>query len=143
MTISVIVARANAAVLGLDRRCRFIVADWGAAIAGRFGLVVVNPPYIARGDIAGLAPEVGHEPRRALDGGADGLDAYRALLADMPRLLADGAAAVVELGDGQAAAVAELCRAHGLRVESVRRDFGGIARAAVVRAAHTSRKGLE
>ena len=126
-------ARANAAALGLGRRCRFIAGDWGAAIDGRFDLILANPPYIARADIAGLGPEVRHEPVRALDGGADGLDGYRALLPDVRRLLAHGGGAVVELGAGQGAAVSALCRACGLTVESTRPDLSGIARAAVIR----------
>ena len=143
---AVAMARANAAALGLDRRCRFLVADWGGAVGRGFDLIVANPPYLARRDMAGLGPEVGHEPRRALDGGADGLDCYRALLPDVARLLAEGAAAVVELGEGQAAAVAALCRARGLNVESVRRDLGGVERAAILRRAATrtpARKRLE
>ena len=130
---AVVLARANAAALGLGRRCRFIAGDWGSAIRGRFDLILANPPYVARADIARLGPEVRHEPERALAGGADGLDGYRALLPDVARLLTHGGAAVVELGAGQGAAVTALCRARGLYVESVRRDLSGIARAAVIR----------
>ena len=84
---AVVLARANAAALGLGRRCRFIAGDWGSAIRGRFDLILANPPYVARADIARLGPEVRHEPERALAGGADGLDGYRALLPDVARLL--------------------------------------------------------
>ena len=107
--------------------------DWGRAVGGRFDLVVSNPPYIPGADIAALMPEVrDHDPRLALDGGADGLDAYRAILCDLPRLLAPGGVAVLELGFGQAEAVAALAGAQGLRVRDVRADLGGIPRAMVL-----------
>ncbi len=107
--------------------------NWARAVARRFDLVVSNPPYIPSADIAALTPEVrDHDPRLALDGGADGLDAYRAILADLPRLLAPGGAAVLELGFGQADAVAMLAGAAGFRVEDIRADLGGIPRAMVL-----------
>ena len=82
-------ARANAAALGLAGRASFVACDQGAALVGGFDLVVANPPYVARGEIASLQPEVrDYDPRRALDGGADGLAAYRAIAADARRLLA-------------------------------------------------------
>jgi release factor glutamine methyltransferase len=143
---AIAVARANAAALGLDRRCRFVVGDWGGALGGGFDLIVTNPPYVARGDMSELGPEVGYEPRPALDGGGDGLACYRALLPDVARMLAADAAAVLEMGAGQRAAVTALCREHGLRVESIRRDLGGVDRAALVRRVATpgpARKGLE
>ena len=80
-------ARDNAGRLGLASRAAFVACDFGAALAGRFDLVVSNPPYIASGDIAALPPEVRHDPRRALDGGADGLDCYRAIAGQAPELL--------------------------------------------------------
>ena len=143
---AIAVARANAAALGFGHRSRFVVGDWGGALGRRFDLIVTNPPYLARGDMSGLGPEVGHEPRRALDGGADGLACYRALLPAVARVLAEGAAAVLEMGAGQRAALAALCNESGLRVESIRRDLGGVVRAAVVRRVGTpgpARKGLE
>ena len=82
-------ARDNATALGLARRASFVACDYGAALAGPFDLIVSNPPYIAHGDIATLAPEVSaFDPPRALDGGIDGLDGYRAIAADARRLLA-------------------------------------------------------
>ena len=82
-------ARLNALQLGLADRAGFVVGDWTNAIRGRFDLVISNPPYIPAADISGLMPEVAlHEPRRALDGGADGYEAYRTILSDLPdRLL--------------------------------------------------------
>ncbi|MDE0407174.1 MAG: peptide chain release factor N(5)-glutamine methyltransferase [Alphaproteobacteria bacterium] len=107
--------------------------DWARAVAGRFDLVVSNPPYIPSADIAALMPEVrDHDPRLALDGGADGLDAYRAILADLPRLLSPAGVAVLELGFGQADAVAALAGAQGFRVRDIRADLGGIPRAMVL-----------
>ena len=73
---------------GVGRRARFVAADWAAPVAARFDLIVSNPPYIRQGELPGLAPEVRHDPAAALDGGPDGLDAYRAILAEAGRLLA-------------------------------------------------------
>jgi release factor glutamine methyltransferase len=94
-------------------------------------LIVSNPPYIAQGEIAGLAPEVrDFDPRRALDGGADGLDAYRAIAVATRPLLAPDGVLVVELGAGQAETVAAMFAAGGLAPERpVRHDLSGIARA--------------
>ena len=95
-------AAANAARAGLADRATFIACDYAAGLSGPFDLIVSNPPYIRSADIAGLAVEVrDHDPRRALDGGADGLDAYRALIPQAAGLLAPGAALVVEAGEGQ------------------------------------------
>lgn len=120
-------ARRNAAALGLSGRAAFACADWAAPVDGRFDLVLSNPPYIESAAIAGLMPEVArHEPRSALDGGVDGLDAYRTLIGALPRLLAPGGLAVFELGAGQAPAVSAL--ADGFRI-GVRHDLAGTARA--------------
>jgi release factor glutamine methyltransferase len=129
-------AARNAARLGLSGRARFLAGDWAAALAGRFGLILCNPPYIESAAIAGLMPEVArHEPASALDGGADGLDAYRRIIADLPRLLAPRGVAVLELGQGQQAAVEALAKAAGLTPEACRADLGGVPRALVLRAA--------
>jgi release factor glutamine methyltransferase len=127
-------ARDNAAALGLSARAAFVACDYAAALRGPLDLLVCNPPYIARGDIAALAPEVrDFEPRRALDGGDDGLDGYRALAADAGRLLARNGALVVELGFGQQAAVSALFAAAGLAPDALRYDLSGVARALVLR----------
>ena len=130
-------ARENLARLGLAERGQVIVGDWASAISPGFDLVVSNPPYIPSTDIASLDVEVRvHDPLLALDGGADGLDAYRAIAADLPRLLARGGRAVMELGIGQEADVAGLLAARGLPVDGpARRDLAGIARAIVTIAA--------
>lgn len=124
-------ARRNAAALGLARRAGFVAASWGAPLAdGRFDLVLANPPYVEAGAIPDLAPEVArHEPRSALDGGADGLGAYRAILPEIRRLLAREGRAVVELGQGQRAAVEGLAERSGLRPLGCRADLGGVDRA--------------
>lgn len=127
-------AAANARRNGLAGRAAFLAGNWAEALSGRFDLVLSNPPYIESAAIAGLMPEVArHEPRSALDGGADGLDAYRRLAAELPRLLAPGGAAVLELGAGQRSAVEGLARAAGLVPAGCRPDLGGVDRALVVR----------
>lgn len=128
-------ARRNAAAAGLDARSAFLCGDWAGAVAARFDVVVANPPYVATETIATLAPEVAaHEPLAALDGGRDGLDAYRALIPDLPRLLGQGGVAVLEIGAGQGGRVARLARDAGLRCLEIRRDFGGVPRAFVLAA---------
>lgn len=128
------VARANARHSGLAERAAFTLSDWGAALDGWFDVIVANPPYIRGGDIAGLEPEVARfDPRLALDGGADGLDCYRALAPDIARLLAPGGLAVLEVGQGQVPAVEALLAAAGLQTLSARRDLGGVERCVVAR----------
>lgn len=127
-------AARNAARNGLAARARFLAGHWAGALDARFDLILSNPPYIESAAIPGLMPEVArHEPHRALDGGADGLDAYRAILADLPRLLAPGGVAILELGAGQGPAVAEIAAAEGLEVEGMQADIAGIDRAIAFR----------
>jgi len=127
-----IVAQDNAARLGLGRRARFLVGDWAAALSGGFDLVLANPPYVARDEIARLQREVAQfEPRLALDGGADGLDAYRSLSGDIRRLLRPSGTAVLEVGFGQWEAAAALFRRAGLRVAEPGRDLQGVARCVI------------
>jgi release factor glutamine methyltransferase len=128
-------AARNAATNGMAGRAAFLCASWAAALAARFDLVLANPPYIRAADIAGLMPEVAaYEPAMALDGGADGLDAYREVIPALPGLLAPGGVAVVELGVGQAEAASDLARAAGFAEPRRRRDIGGVERALVLRA---------
>jgi release factor glutamine methyltransferase len=123
-------ARRNAAALGLAGRAGFAASDFGTALAGGFDLVVSNPPYVTTGEIDGLSPDVrDHDPRAALDGGADGLAAYRAIVADARRLLAPGGYLVLEIGAGQGPAVSSLCAGAGMAVYKVFNDLGGIPRA--------------
>src|SRR5277367_4946756 len=128
---ALLVARGNARRLGL-RRAAFVASDLTAALAGPFDLIVANPPYIASGDIATLSPEVRlFDPRLALDGGADGLDVYRAIAAAVPPLLAATGALAVELGAGQAEPVATIFAAAGLVPSPPRPDLNNVARALV------------
>ena len=99
-------ARDNAERLGIGRRAQFVVGNWASALTGRFDAVVANPPYIEQEAIADLPREVRqYDPIRALDGGADGLAAYRAIAADLHRLLPAGGFFATEIGIGQAEAV--------------------------------------
>ncbi len=125
-------ARANAAALGLTARACFIAGDWGAAIAAPADVILANPPYIKSGELAGLTPEIAdHDPRRALDGGADGLEAYRSLAGDVARLLKPSGFAALEIGFGQADAVAAIMAASGLILQGCRADLAGVARCLV------------
>ena len=124
-------ATANALSLGLGPRASFIQCDYAFALTGPFDLIVSNPPYICSADIAGLATEVrDHDPRAALDGGPDGLAAYRALIPQAARILVPGAALVVEAGQGQAAQIEALMTAAGLVPhQAPKADLAGIPRA--------------
>ncbi|MEQ9638461.1 MAG: peptide chain release factor N(5)-glutamine methyltransferase [Alphaproteobacteria bacterium] len=126
-------ARANAAALGLSHRASFVVGDWGAALTpGGFDLAVTNPPYIAGDEFTGLMPEVARgDPRLALDGGADGLEAYRALAPQLVRLLRAQGSVVVEHGTGQSDAVRRLLDLAGLDVAEPVHDLAGHKRCLV------------
>ncbi|TNC09697.1 peptide chain release factor N(5)-glutamine methyltransferase [Methylobacterium terricola] len=131
---ALVTARANAARNGVADRAAFVAGDWAAALAGPFDLVVANPPYIASAVIAGLSGEVrDHDPRLALDGGPDGLDAYRTILAQVPRLLAPGGHLLVEIGYDQEASLRSLAAAHGLSARVVC-DLAGHPRVVVMAA---------
>ncbi|NDY42829.1 peptide chain release factor N(5)-glutamine methyltransferase [Dissulfurirhabdus thermomarina] len=123
------VARRNALAHGVAGRVRLVCSDWGSALAPRgwaFDLVAANPPYVAAGDMAWLPPEVrDHEPRRALHGGPDGLDAVRRILAEARRLLRPGGRLLCEIGWDQAPAAAGLARRQGLDRVRVHRDLAG------------------
>lgn len=123
---------ANANELGVANRLEIRQNDWARDLDERFDLVVSNPPYIRSGDIDELAPEVSrYEPRVALDGGEDGLVAYRIIAAALPRLLKPGAAFALEVGLGQAESVKALVEASGLSAGEPVRDLSGIPRVVV------------
>jgi release factor glutamine methyltransferase len=127
-------AEANARRLGVADRASFLASDWLDAIHGEFDLIVSNPPYIASGEIKRLAPEVAHhDPYLALDGGADGLEAYRRIAAGAARLLAPKGAILVEIGASQAPAVAGLLHDGGFLVanDGPSFDLGGRPRVVV------------
>jgi release factor glutamine methyltransferase len=123
--------RRNAADLGLASRAGFIACNYAAALNGPFELIVSNPPYIPTRAVAGLAIEVrDFDPLAALDGGADGLDAYRALIPQAADSLAPGGALVVEGGQGQAPQIEALMTAADLSVHyPPKADLAGIPRA--------------
>jgi release factor glutamine methyltransferase len=123
------VAQRNADKLGLASRLELRSGDWSAGLEETFNLVVSNPPYIPTGEIADLEPEVSkYEPRLALDGGADGLAAYRSIIAALPTLLVPGGVFALEVGRGQDFAVAALAAEAGLSPEQSKMDLNGIAR---------------
>jgi release factor glutamine methyltransferase len=129
------VARRNATALGLDGRARFTRDDWARNVTGHFDIVISNPPYIESGAIDGLAPEVAdYDPHMALDGGADGLDAYRALLPQAKRLLKRGGLVALEIGQGQGPAIRNLGRVTGLSESGSASDLAGIERCLLFRA---------
>jgi release factor glutamine methyltransferase len=121
----------NAARLGLASRAAFVACDYAAALSEPFDLMVSNPPYIRSADIAGLATEIrDHDPIVALDGGADGLDAYRQLIPQAARRLVQGGVLVMEAGHDQSGDIGELMTAAGLTQEKPpKADLAGIHRA--------------
>jgi release factor glutamine methyltransferase len=122
-------AKTNAGRFGLAGRCSFIAGDWTNPLSGRFDLIMSNPPYISRPDLQKLMPEVAcHEPTRALDGGPDGCDAYRAILPKLWHHIEPDGAAILELGIGQDHYVTSLAREAGWDV-SLRLDLANIPRA--------------
>jgi release factor glutamine methyltransferase len=131
------IATDNARRLGVAERAQFVLADWLDGVAGRFDLVVSNPPYIRSGDLDGLEIDVkDHDPLVALDGGAEGLSAYRRIAAHVGRVLKPGGAVVLEIGSDQGAAVQAIFAAHGLfppaTGEAVVRDLAGRDRVVVL-----------
>jgi len=132
---AIVTARDNAATLGLSARTAFAMMDFGAALKRGFDLVVSNPPYIASDDIAALARDVReHDPHLALDGGRDGLDAYRAIARQAPGFLRDDGIIAVEIGLDQAADVAAIFEHGGtFKMTASHADLAGIPRALLFR----------
>ena len=125
-----VLARDNLTACGFAARSSVMRGSWCDALGGPFDLIVSNPPYIARADLARLPREVGrYDPRLALDGGFDGLDAYRAIFADVRRVGAIGGLVVVEIGAGQRDDVTALMDQAALPPCGMARDYGGHARA--------------
>jgi release factor glutamine methyltransferase len=135
------VAQANAEALAVDARARLILGDWQQPdwqqrLGGPFDLLVSNPPYIEAGAIERLMPEVARfEPRLALDGGPDGLAAYRNIATAAPALMAPGGRVLVESGEGQVTEISRIFASAGLALEAPWRDLAGIDR--VVSAMHS------
>lgn len=129
-------AAANARRLGFASRAGFRQGDWATGLEERFDLVLSNPPYIPDADIPALEPEVAvHDPRAALAGGPDGLDAYRRLAPQVAAVLKPGGHFVFEVGAGQVPAVTEIFTASGLVVDGTRHDLGRVERCVFGRAA--------
>ncbi|HUZ75685.1 MAG TPA: peptide chain release factor N(5)-glutamine methyltransferase [Stellaceae bacterium] len=127
------VARRNAKAMGLEARAFFAVGRWASGFSGTVDVVVANPPYIATAIIDTLAPEVVHyDPVQALDGGCDGLQAYRTLAPQIAGLLTPRGFACLELGAGQAGAVAEIFAAAALDAVGLHRDLHGVERCIIV-----------
>ena len=123
------IARENAQRFGLAARANFIQSDWESLLDGTFDIVVSNPPYIPSAAIDDLAPEVARfEPRGALDGGADGLDAYRHIAAVLSQILKPNGLVALEIGQGQDASVTRILRDGGIRVVGLEKDLAGIPR---------------
>ena len=119
-------AERNASENGLAGRFETLKSDWFAQISGRFDVIVSNPPYISTEELETLQREVlNHDPARALDGGADGLDAYRIISTQAAEHLADGGHVAVEIGHAQRHEVTLVFEAAGWRLTEARQDFGG------------------
>ncbi len=128
------VARANASSLGLEDRTELRIGDWWKGIDDTFDVIVSNPPYIASNDLSRLAPEVARfEPRVALDGGRDGLDAYREIINGLYAHLRPAGVFALEVGHDQAEAVRALAGGEKLVTEAPLRDLSGVARVVVGR----------
>ena len=124
--VALTLAGQNAARHAVGERVQFIKSDGFASLTAdtRFDLIVSNPPYIASAEIATLQPEVrDHDPRAALDGGADGLDFYRQLAEQGGARLNSGGKLIVEFGDGQAPLLEKLFSAQNWIVEAIRQDY--------------------
>ncbi|MEX0852682.1 MAG: peptide chain release factor N(5)-glutamine methyltransferase, partial [Bauldia sp.] len=129
---AIVTARDNARRLGLTSRAAFAVGDWLEPVGSPVDVVVANPPYIESGTIARLEPEVrDHDPRRALDGGADGLAAIRAIVSALGRVLGGDGVGLIEIGAGQRQQVESLAAAAGFAIR-FERDLAGIDRVAVL-----------
>ncbi|HEY0235291.1 MAG TPA: peptide chain release factor N(5)-glutamine methyltransferase [Afipia sp.] len=128
-------ARRNARKLALDGRASFVECDYATGLTGAFDLIVSNPPYIPSRDIGRLAIDVrGHDPHLALDGGKDGLDAYRAIAPQAFALLKPGGELIFEVGYGQDSDVRTIMAAAGLATEDAPRpDMAGVNRVVIGR----------
>jgi len=128
-------AKKNIATLGLSWRGHIVCGNWTESLRGSFDIIVSNPPYIAREEIATLDPQVrDFDPHLALDGGKDGYAAYRSIIPQLPKILAPNGVAVFELGIRQAEKVGNLFEAAGLNAIGTKRDLAGIERAIIARA---------
>ena len=130
-------AQKNAARLGVVARSSWHAGDW-SSVTDRYDLVLANPPYLRQSDLVGLAPEISrHEPTDALFAGEDGLDAYRALIPLLGRVLAPDGRAFLEIGQNQADSVRSVVEAAGLEFLGLAPDLAGVPRCMAVGIAST------
>ncbi|MDE0781165.1 MAG: peptide chain release factor N(5)-glutamine methyltransferase [Alphaproteobacteria bacterium] len=123
------VAKRNAEQFGYEDRVSWVRGEWEVGLDCTFDVVISNPPYIETSDLANLEPEVvTYEPRLALDGGTDGLDAYRRILTHVGDVMEDGAAAFFEIGYGQAEEVSQIARDKGFERHGILYDLSDTAR---------------
>lgn len=128
-TDALMTARRNAERHGLLDRVRFLCGNYATALRGPVDILVSNPPYISHLELAGLSPEVtGHDPMLALDGGVDGLDAYREIVPQAAAVLVSGGLLAFEIGAAQGASVAGLLTAHGFQEVEILQDLAGLDR---------------
>jgi protein-(glutamine-N5) methyltransferase, release factor-specific len=139
---AVATATENAERLGLSGRYTAQAGNWLENISGSFDVIVSNPPYIRTEDLAELAPEVRlHDPLAALDGGQDGLVAYREIAAQAPRSLADDGVVLVEIGIGQSEDVSVVFASAGFERVEVFKDLSGTERVILFRKSHCNESG--
>lgn len=126
------VASRNGQRLELDARVDWMLGNWDTQLDADFDVVISNPPYIESAALAALDRDVvDYEPHLALDGGPDGLDAYRTILANVGNLMRDDGVLAFEIGEGQAAAITSLAKAYGLLLRTSHEDLSGITRVLV------------
>lgn len=127
-------AENNAAALGLSSRVVWVQSDWLTNVHDTFDIIISNPPYIPSVDIESLATEVkSYDPLQALDGGKDGLDAYRKLAEQLPNIVKDNTLIILEIGYDQGESVPELFTQHGYKVVALEKDYGGNHRCVVLK----------
>lgn len=129
---AIAIARKNYLKLGLKNQVKFLEQDWADGLVGQYDLIISNPPYIVSKEIEELQIDVkDFEPRRALDGGADGLGCYRDIAKLLPKLLLPNGLVLLEIGIHQERLVAEIIAGHGFKVIEEVRDLAGVIRCLV------------
>ncbi|MDP3936442.1 MAG: HemK/PrmC family methyltransferase, partial [Alphaproteobacteria bacterium] len=127
-------ANANADYLGISDRVEWMQSDWLTNVHGTFDIIISNPPYIPSLDIQGLSENVqAYDPLKALDGGEDGLDAYRQLAEQLPSIIKDNTLIILEIGYDQGESVPTLFKERGYNIVTLEKDYGGNPRCLVLR----------